>query len=73
MKNPFAKILLGSDGSDDAEKAADMAARYGAELHVLHVFSLEIGLLPSPNPHPMPLPDGSIRIAATAGQQPAGK
>jgi nucleotide-binding universal stress UspA family protein len=40
----FSRILLASDGSDDANHAADMAAslaeRFGAHLHALHVFPL---------------------------------
>jgi len=46
-------MLLAMDGSDNAERAArvaaDLATKYGAELHVLHAFSLEIGLLPVPD------------------------
>lgn len=40
----FSRILLASDGSDDANRAADAAAslaeRFGAQLHVLHIFPL---------------------------------
>ena len=40
----FSRILLASDGSGDANQAATAAAslaeRFGAQMHILHVFSL---------------------------------
>jgi nucleotide-binding universal stress UspA family protein len=47
----FSRILLASDGSEDADRAAEAAAalaeRFGAHLHALHVFPL----LPPAPPH----------------------
>lgn len=44
MLKPFTKVLVGTDFSDCAslavECAADVAQRYGAQLHVMHVWAL---------------------------------
>ena len=74
----FTKILLASDGSDGAAKAAAAAAeltrRFGAELTVLHVFS-------PPAPAIVPFSMGELatdvdptwidRLARAAGEQVA--
>jgi len=44
MVNPFTKVLVGTDFSDSAgralERAVDVAERYGAQFHVMHVWAL---------------------------------
>ena len=44
MVKPFTKVLVGTDFSDGStravERAADVAQRYGARLHVVHVWEL---------------------------------
>jgi nucleotide-binding universal stress UspA family protein len=44
MVKPFTKVLVGTDFSDGAsravERAADVAQRYSAQLHVVHVWAL---------------------------------
>jgi nucleotide-binding universal stress UspA family protein len=44
MVKPFTKVLVGTDFSDGSsravERAADVAGRYGARLHVVHVWEL---------------------------------
>jgi len=44
MVNPFTKVLVGTDFSEWAsravERAVDVAQRYGAQLHVVHVWAL---------------------------------
>jgi hypothetical protein len=45
-----AKVLLATDGSEDAARAAgDLCAKTGAELHVVHAWRL-----PAATPHPAP-------------------
>lgn len=44
MVKPFTKVLVGTDFSDGSgravERAADLAQRYGARLHIVHVWEL---------------------------------
>jgi nucleotide-binding universal stress UspA family protein len=49
------KILLATDGSEDAalasKAAADLSAKTGAELHVVHAWHLPATVEPPPPPY----------------------
>lgn len=46
MINPFTKVLVGTDfsapGARAIERAVDVASRYGAKVHVVHVWEMPI-------------------------------
>lgn len=70
--NPFERIVVAFDGSQDATKAVktacSMAKEYGADLEIVHIYSIPIFTYASPAPTPQVdarILEGSAREAAS--------
>lgn len=71
------KILLATDGSDDAataaRAAADLAEKTGSELHVAHAWHAPVGVMPAPIPIEVFEQDARRLLDKEAGRLAAGE